>query len=126
MIVVESRLLRADDRVWRERDGLCRCLSGLKRHGTQPETVSPVAGVAASVMLSVVLPRFERLIVVVTGDPGVEPKDEGLAETVTASIAGTVNATFWVCVMAGFVVLVAVTVNVNCVPAAGICPVGCR
>ena len=44
----------------------------------------------------------------------------GLAVTVTASIAGTVNVSVCVWVIDGSVVLVAVTVNESCVPGGGI------
>ena len=70
---------------------------------------------------SVTLPTFVIVIVSVTGAPGVVFTAAGLALTVTASIAGTVNVSVCVCVIDGSVALVAVTVNESwCPGAAGV------
>ena len=65
------------------------------------------------------LPALVIVSVSVTAVPGVVFTLVGLLVTVTASIAGMVKLTDWLCVIFESVVLVAVTVNESCVPGAG-------
>lgn len=88
----------------------------------------PVWSVSVSATVSGTFPTLENVSVSATPVPGVVPSDVGLPVTVTASIAGTVNVTVWVFVMAELVVLVALTVNGRTVPGAeSVWPVfGCK
>src|SRR5579875_4151138 len=88
--------------------------------GFRPLTVTPAGVVAASVTFSDTLPLFTRVIVSVTPVPGVLLTRDGELVIFTASTLGTVKFTVCDCVMAGLVVLVAVTVKESCVPGGGI------
>ena len=82
-------------------------------------SVRPVSVVKVRPALAATLPTFWRITVAVAGSPGVADTSTGLLPMLTASMAGMVKVTVTVCVKAGLVVLVAVTVNDTIVPGAG-------
>ena len=84
-----------------------------------PVSVKPESVLKVSAALAATLPTFSRVTVAVAGSPGTVDTWTGLLAIVTASIAGMVNDSVTVCVMAGLVVLVAVTWNESGVPGAG-------
>ena len=98
--------------------------TGKVTEGAQPTRVKPVVVVAASAALAATLPTLACHRRRRRRARAWSLTWTGLLVIVTASIAGIVNDTVTVCVIAGFVALVAVTGERKVVsPAAGM---GCR
>jgi hypothetical protein len=95
------------------------CPTGIIPGDDNPLIVNPLFVIVASAALYGTLPTFVILSVAVVAVPGVVETTSGSFVTVAASMAGIVNDTLTFCVIAGFVVLVAVTANDTCVPGAG-------
>jgi len=86
-----------------------------------PVRLNPLGNVDVKLMLlSVTLPTLVIVIASVTPAPGVVLTSTGSLVTVNASICGMVTLTVTVSVIAGLVVLVAVTWKESTVPTGGI------
>jgi hypothetical protein len=106
-------------------DALCPTASVT---GAKPLTLKSGEEVDDGVTVSGTFPALVSVIVSGVEIPAIALTVVGLALIETAWIAGMVNVTTCVCVIAGLLVLVAVTLNDSTVPGGGIvCPLlSCR